>query len=70
MAFCPNNAVYIVFCDESFTMNVGRWAMGDGRWAMGDGRWAMGGLKTKFENFAPNFAQQGAGFLKIGDNCV
>jgi len=56
VAFCPNNDVYIVFCDESFTMNIGRWA--------------MGGLKTKFENFAPNFAQQGAGFLKIGDNCV
>ena len=24
--------------------------------------WALGGLKTKFENFAPNFAQQGQVF--------
>lgn len=44
-------------------MGVGRWALCDGRFIIG--RCAMGGLKTKFENFAPNFAQQGAGFLKI-----
>ena len=49
MAFCPNND--------------GRWALGVGRWALGVGRWALGGLKTKFENFALNFAQQGAGLL-------